>query len=159
MHVATIALPPGVGDFASGAVDHLGHHDALIVLFEYGSESVDQPLFSAQGIPTSLDTDQFSPGVLQRTLRGQAGAQLFFHDAGRAFCLYVVLGSYANRRTLVPAVNEVLDTLAIDELSAGDSTTTTTTGAPSTTTSTTAAPSTTTTIPPGATSTTEPPAP
>jgi hypothetical protein len=114
MHAATIALPPGVGDFASGAVDRLGPDDALVVLFEYDAQSAEQPLFANKGIPRQLEPDAFSPNVLQRTIRGQAGAQLFFNDSARAFCLYVVLGSHANRARLVPAVNQVLATLTID---------------------------------------------
>ena len=98
LHVSTIALPPGLGDFASGAVDKLGPDDALIVLFEYDPASVDQPLFKAAGLPKVLTDGDFSPNVLQRAIRGQAGVQRFFHDAGRAFCLYVVLGSFAHRR-------------------------------------------------------------
>jgi hypothetical protein len=152
VHVATIPLPPGTADFASGAVERLGHEDALIVLFEYGPESVDQPLFEARGIPRSLDADQFNPSVLQRTLRGQAGVQRFFNDAGRAFCLYVVLGAYANRRRLVPQVNQVLASLTIDSSDGATTTTapdtTTTTTAPDTTTTTTA-PDTTTSGPAG----------
>ncbi len=109
-HVSTISLPPDVGDFASGAVDLLGSSDALVVLFEYGPESVGQPLFARNGMPTALDGDDFSPGVLQRSLPGQAGLQVFFHEQGRAFCLYVVLGSYARRRQIVPLVNDVLAT-------------------------------------------------
>ncbi|MDQ1431647.1 MAG: hypothetical protein QOF40_2249 [Actinomycetota bacterium] len=118
LHVSTIALPVGVGDFASGAVDKLGNDDALIVLFEYDAASADQPLFKAKGIPKQLDPDQFNPGVLQRGIKGQAGAQVFFHDVGRAFCIYVVLGSYANRRKLVASVNQVLATLTIAQLDA-----------------------------------------
>jgi hypothetical protein len=139
MHVSTIPLPPDVGDFASGAVEQLGAGDALIVLFEYGPESVDQPLFAAEGIPKQLRPDDFMPGALQRTIRGQSGVQRFFHDAGRAFCLYVVLGSHANRRRVVVSVNQVLATLAIDSPSASPavpSTTTTTPGAPAPTTTT-----------------------
>jgi hypothetical protein len=144
LHVSTIALPIGVGDFASGAVDMLGHEDALIVLFEYDPVSADQPLFRAEGIPKQLQPDEFSPGVLQRAIRGQAGAQVFFHDSGRAFCLYVVLGSFANRRNLVPAVNQVLTTLTIEQLDAA--------GQPAPSSNTTP-PSTATTAP----TTTEPP--
>jgi hypothetical protein len=124
LHVSTIALPPGVGDFASGAVDKLGPNDALIVLFEYDPASIDQPLFKAEGIPTQLSEDAFSPNVLQRSIRGQAGSQQFFHDAARTFCLYVVLGAYTNRRKLVPVVNQVLATLTIDQLGASGTTTT-----------------------------------
>ncbi len=100
LHVSTIALPPGVGDFASGAVDKLGPDDVLIVLFEYDPTSIDQPLFKAEGLSKRLTESDFSPNVLQRNLRGQAGVQRFFHDSGRTFCLYVVLGAYVNRRAL-----------------------------------------------------------
>ncbi len=114
VHVATIPLPMGVGDFASGAVEELGPSDALIVLFEYSPESATKALFAAEGLPRSLALADFSPSVLQRALRGQAGVQHFFHEADRAFCLYVVLGSYQNRAQVVPQVNQVLATFAID---------------------------------------------
>jgi hypothetical protein len=159
MHVSTIALPPGVGDFASGAVEQLAVDDALIVLFEYGPESVDEPLFAAKGIPQQLHADDFMPGVLQRSIRGQSGVQRFFHDADRAFCLYVVLGSHANRRRLVVSVNQVLATLTIDRATASSAPSPTTTTSPpgeplpTTTTAGGASASTSTT-----TSTTAPPA-
>jgi hypothetical protein len=50
---------------------------------------------------------------MQRPLPGQSGAQFFFTEAGRAFCLYVVLGSHARRRQLVPEVNLVLSALSV----------------------------------------------
>ena len=114
VHLATIPLPTGVGDFASGAVERLGNEDALIVVFEYDAASATQPLFASAGVPRALTPADFSPNVLQRSIRGQAGAQVFFNDGGRAFCLYVVLGAYQNRARVVPAVNRVLATLAID---------------------------------------------
>lgn len=118
VHVATIPLPMGVGDFASGAVEDLSPSDALIVLFEYSPESVTKALFAAEGLPRSLAPADFSPSMLQRSLRGQAGVQHFFHEADRAFCLYVVLGSYQNRARVVPEVNKVLATFAIDGVAA-----------------------------------------
>ncbi len=133
LHVSTIALPLGVGDFASGAVERLGVDDVLIVVFEYEPASADQPLFRAAGVPERLEPEDFSPGVLQRRIRGQAGAQLFFNDSGRAFCLYVVLGSFANRRRLVPAVNEVLATLTVEPPGASVQPAPSTAVAPSTT--------------------------
>ena len=90
--------PAGVGDFASGAVDKLGNDDIFIVLFEYDPASVDTPLFKSAGLPRTLTADDFSPNVMQRAIRGQAGVQKFFHDQGRAFCLYVVIGSFVRRR-------------------------------------------------------------
>jgi hypothetical protein len=146
LHAATIPLPPDVGDFASGAVDQLRADDILVVLFEYDPESATQPLFAAEGLPRQLQPDDFSPNVMQRAIKGQAGVQRFFHDQGRAFCLYVVIGGFARRRELVPRVNQVLATLTIQPLDA----TTTTTTAPTTTTTpprNTGSTTTTTTVP------------
>jgi uncharacterized surface protein with fasciclin (FAS1) repeats len=114
VHVATIALPAGSSDFASDSVDQLGRTDALIVLFEYDREAASEPLFAKAGIPRVLQPSDFDPGVLQRSIRGQAGAQAFFHEGDRAFCLYVVLGSYDARADVVPEVNKVLSTMQID---------------------------------------------
>jgi hypothetical protein len=151
LHVSTIALPPDVGDFASGAVDKLRNDDILIVLFEYDAEAVAQPLFASTGIPRVLAADDFSPNVMQRAIRGQAGVQQFFQDEGRAFCLYVVIGAFARRRELVGRVNEVLATLTIapiDAAGAASSRPAPSTTVPTDPSSTTAAPSTTTSTPP-----------
>jgi hypothetical protein len=147
MHAATIPLPPDVGDFASGVVQKLGTADVIVVLFEYAPESIDQPLFGRRGVPRMVAADDFSPSVLQRTVTGQAGLQVFAQEAGRAFCLYVVIGSYARRADLVAEVNALLATLVIDPLP-------TAAGAPSTVppTSTTPSSTTTTTTPPTSTS-------
>ena len=48
-------------------------------------------------------------------MRGQSGCQRFFSVAGRAFCLYVVLGSHARRTLLTPRVNAVLASLRVEE--------------------------------------------
>jgi hypothetical protein len=61
-----------------------------------------------------VSVDAFSPQRLQRTLKGQAGWQRFFVEKGRAFCLYVVLGSYANRITIVKRVNETLTRIEVE---------------------------------------------
>ena len=146
LHASTIAVPPGVGDFASGAVDKLGADDIFVVLFEYDPSSTGTELFKSAGIPRPLSAEDFSPNVMQRAIRGQAGVQKFFNDQGRAFCLYVVIGAYARRKELVKRVNAVLATLTIEPLDASSPTTTTapTTTTPSTTEvpTTTAAPTT-----------------
>jgi hypothetical protein len=144
LHASTIAVPPGVGDFASGAVDKLGNDDVFVVLFEYDPSSADTALFRSAGIPRALAADDFSPNVMQRAIRGQAGVQQFFHDQGRAFCLYVVIGSFARRRELVKKVNAVLATLTIEPLDGSTTTTTepTTTVPPTTEPPTTEAPTT-----------------
>lgn len=112
VHLANFPLVPNRGDFGSGAVEIMQAEDLLIVLFEYASESAGTALFAASGIPSVVSED-FSPERMQRPLPGQSGAQFFFTDAGRAFCLYVVLGSHARRRQLVPEVNQILSTLTL----------------------------------------------
>ena len=105
---ATFVLPGEVGDFGGGAVNLMGDNDIFASLFEYGPESLGTRLFARVGIPRALSTDDFLPYVLRRGLVGQAGTQWFFTEAGRPFTLYVVLGSYARRATLLPRVNDLL---------------------------------------------------
>lgn len=112
VHLANFALPAERGDFGSGAVELMNSGAILLVLFEHGPESVDTALFARSGVP-QLTPDEFDPQQMQRTLNGQSGRQIFFNEAGRAFCLYVVLGSHRQRGTLVPLVNEVLANLVI----------------------------------------------
>jgi hypothetical protein len=114
LHVANFGLPEERGDFGSGAVELMGERDVLIVLFEFGPEAVGTPLFAAEGMPRTLAASDFDPSTLRRGIRGQAGYQAFFHESGRAFCLYVVLGASAARARLVPLVNRVLATVRID---------------------------------------------
>jgi hypothetical protein len=116
VHVATIPLPLDMADYGSDVVEDLRRDDALIVLKEFDPAGVDQPLFAKEGMRRKLKPEHFDPAVLQRRLDGQAGYQEFFHDAGRTFCIYVVLGSYDRRVAVVPRVNAVLATLTIDPL-------------------------------------------
>ena len=51
--------------------------------------------------------------MLRKGITGQTGYQAFFNEAGRAFCLYVVLGNAADRDRLVALVNSVLATVQI----------------------------------------------
>lgn len=113
IHLANFALPAERGDFGSGAVELMSTGALLVILFEHGPESVDTPLFARSGVPT-LTPEEFHPQQMQRTLQGQSGRQIFFNTAGRAFCLYVVLGSHRQREVLVPLVNDVLASLEIE---------------------------------------------
>jgi hypothetical protein len=108
MHAANFALPAERGDFGSGAVELMRRDNVLIALVEYHPSSAGSPMFATPGLPRPLRADDFDPAMLQRRISGQAGVQRFFSSAGRAFALYVVLGSYADRRRLVASVNEVL---------------------------------------------------
>jgi hypothetical protein len=108
VHLANFALPEHRGDYGSGAVDVMTGQDILIVLFEFGPEAVGQPLFARHGLPRALTPARFSPNALQRTRPGQVGRQIFFTEQGRAFSLYVVLGSREAAPVLTPKANRVL---------------------------------------------------
>jgi hypothetical protein len=116
LHAATFPLPEQRGDFGSGAVELMGPSDVFVSLIEFHPEAADKPLFRRGGLPRPLPASAFDPNTLQRALPGQAGAQLFFNHGGRAWCLYVVIGSSVLRRFALPKVNSLLQTidLAVD---------------------------------------------
>jgi hypothetical protein len=113
LHAASVPLPPDRGDYGSGAVDLLGTGDVFVSLVEFHPDAARTPLFAVDGPPRRLSSDDFRADSLQRTVPGQSGCQRFFRSRGRAFCLYVVLGSHARRHLLVPVVNALLETLDI----------------------------------------------
>jgi hypothetical protein len=113
-HFSTFALPTEVGDFGGGAVNLMGVGDIFATLFEYGPESLGQPLFARQGMPRALGGADFRPYVLRRGLGGPSGTPWFFTEAGRPFTLYIVLGSHAQRAALVPRVNDLLGTMTVN---------------------------------------------
>lgn len=112
MHLANFPLPSDRGDFGSGAVDIMRFDNVFVALAEFGPESVGAPLFERQGLPV-VRAEDFDPNQMQRPLAGQSGAQYFFTHQGRAFVLYVALGSHARRRELVPEVNQLLANVQI----------------------------------------------
>jgi len=113
MHLANFALPVPRGDFGGGAVELMGKGAVFISLFEHERAAAGTPLFASEGVPWPLRPDDFDPNRMQRPLPGQSGAQWFFRSAGRAFCLYVVLGSHARRAVLVREANRALATVTL----------------------------------------------
>lgn len=107
-HLASFPLPEQRGDYGSGAVQRMGWDDVLIVLLEFDPASTAQPLFRLHGLPRTLRPSDFGRDTLQQRIEGQGGCQIFFQQAGRAFCLYVVVGSYVDRTDLIPTVDDVL---------------------------------------------------
>ena len=108
LHLANFGLGSERGDFGSGVVGTMGARHAFVALLEYGPELAGTALFSPRGVPRPRQAD-FSPDCLQRRLPGQLGFQRFFTVGSRAMCLFVVLGSVGNARTLVADVNTTLD--------------------------------------------------
>ena len=114
VHLSTRALPVVRGDLGGGIVSELGQEDVFLVLFEYGPTSAAEPLFADNvGVPWPLALEDFDAASLRTQLPGQLGCQRFFSLNGRAFMLYVVLGSESARRRLVPAVNAALATVTV----------------------------------------------
>jgi hypothetical protein len=114
VHAATVALPAGRGDYGGGLVELLGPDDLFVSLLEFGPEAARSPLFGHLAAVPGLTPDAYRPRQLQRTIRGQAGVQRFFTTAGRAFCLYSVVGSLANRVPLTARANQILGTIRVE---------------------------------------------
>jgi len=114
LHLANFALPAVRGDYGGGAVERMGRGGIFISLLEHPPAEGASALFSVEGVPWPLAADDFSPDTMQRTIAGQAGHQSFFTHQGRAFCLYVVLGSYRSRALLVREVNAALAAVAFE---------------------------------------------
>lgn len=112
-HFASFPLPSRRGDFGGGAVDLMGPNDAFISLFDYGRQSAGTALFATEGPPTALDAGHFDRSVLQKPLPSQSGVQRFFTAAGRAMCLYIVVGSHIDRAEVLPEINKFLSSLTI----------------------------------------------
>jgi hypothetical protein len=107
VHAATIALPRSRGDFGSDVAPLLGADDVFCSLFEYDAASSREALFADRGLPVVRPSD-FQVGALQRPRPGQSGAQFFFSEAGRAFCLFAILGSHGRRHAGAVKVNALV---------------------------------------------------
>jgi hypothetical protein len=112
LHLANFGMGSERGDFGSGVVGTMGPRHAFVALLEYGPELAGTPLFEPRGVPRPRQAD-FSPDCLQRRLPGQLGYQRFFTVGSRAMCLFVVLGSAGNARTLVTDVHDTLDAVEV----------------------------------------------
>lgn len=114
MHVGSFPLAPGRGDYGSAAVETMRRDDVFVALLEDDPGSAGTALYRGRGMPRSLAPEQFSPATLQRVIPGQAGSQTFFAESGRAFRLYVVLGSWVESTVLITKVNTVLPAIGIE---------------------------------------------
>lgn len=114
LHAATFALPAERGDYGGGAVDLMGPDDVFVCIHEWDPADAGRGLYAADSPGLPLHPDDFLPTSLQHLLPGQSGLQRFYSQAGRALCLYVVLGSHVRRSILVPRANAVAATLIVE---------------------------------------------
>jgi hypothetical protein len=108
VHAATFALPSDRGDYGDGAVQLMSATDVFVALVEFEPSSTATALFASRGFPPPLRGDDFSRASLQVSIGGHAGTQRWFTDQARAWCLYVVLGSWDHRAALVGRANELI---------------------------------------------------
>jgi hypothetical protein len=113
VHLASFAMNAVRAPYGSGVVEYMGADDAFVALLEFAPQSATTALFARHGPPRRLRATDFSPSRLQRTIKGQLGAQVFFRENGRAFCCYVVLGGIEALRVALGDVNAVLSGLEI----------------------------------------------
>ena len=113
LHAANFPLPAEDGDYGAKATGSMGPGGAFVAITEFEPEMANQPLFHRRGLPPRIRPADLSPRTLMRVRSGQAGIQRFFHDHGRAFCLYVVVGTEPSRMRLCRWVSDVLGTVEI----------------------------------------------
>jgi hypothetical protein len=111
-HFANFPLPAQRADFGGDVVEAMRPGDAFIVLFEYEPESAGEALFAARGVPL-VDSRDFDRDTVQYPIPGQSGVQRFFQERGRAFCLYVVVGSHVDRADILPQVKSVIASIEV----------------------------------------------
>lgn len=113
LHMATKPLVHDRGDYGSGVVEGLGPEDTFLALVEFDREAASSALFAKSGVPRRVVPRSLNRNTLQRVIAGQGGLQAFANEEGRAFCLYVVVGSIRNREAVVERINAALVTLEI----------------------------------------------
>jgi hypothetical protein len=113
LHAGNFPLPVDDGDFGSEAVARMPNEGIFIAVTEYRGDMAGQPLFAHTGVPIPVADSDLSAQGLQRTIPGQSGAQRFFTEKGRPFCLYVVVGSSPSPWKLLKQANTVLKSLSI----------------------------------------------
>ena len=115
LHAATFPLPPSDGEFGSRATQRMPAGGLFLSLTEYRTGEgieVTGGLFG-NPMPRTLAGEHFSSRSLLQARAGQRGLQRFFSDAGRAFCLYVVVADGAAQGRRLEAVSDVLSSLDI----------------------------------------------
>ena len=113
LHAANFPLPEARGDYGSGAVETMTSDNVFVALLEFEPELATTALYAPVGMPRALDPADFRNNGMQRWIPGQAAYQAFFNEDGRAFCLYIVIGSYRRRHALAAEAEKLIRTIRI----------------------------------------------
>jgi hypothetical protein len=115
LHAANFPLPAEDGDYGTTATSAMPRRGVFATLIEFrpgGGLKPGAGLYAPRGVPAELGPEDFAPETMLRALPGQAGAQRFFTEAGRPFCLYAVIGG-RQAREHVPRLSEALRAVRI----------------------------------------------
>jgi hypothetical protein len=113
LHAGDFPLPPNDGDFGLEAITTMRPDGAFVVLAEYDPAVGGRGLFWRADTPWPLRESSPRPRSMQRPRTGRAGVQRFFTANGRAFCLYLVVGTASGTSGPVRRANSVLATVKI----------------------------------------------
>jgi hypothetical protein len=117
LHASTYSLRSETGgdggDFGSTVILMMGPVDVFVAIVEYAEPPTAEIFAGRTGVPAPLHPGDFHPSVMQRLVAGMAGCQLFFNESGRSFCLYAVIGSYADAATLCAKVNAIIGSIDV----------------------------------------------
>ncbi len=114
MHLANFQLPKALAEYGDELYTELGPADVFVSVIDFGPLEPGQQLFSHLGIPSSLAPEDFSPDAAVRGLAGGTATQYFFQEAGRGYCLFIVVGSHRERSDILDELNAVLSTVRFD---------------------------------------------
>ena len=118
LHVANFVLPPRDGDFGTGATHGMRRGSIFSTLTEYRADRHLQPgagLF-AHMRPGSISAHDFRANAVLQSRPGHRGAQWFFSEAERAFCLYVVVNAGPGASRLIEDVSHCIQSLRFGRL-------------------------------------------
>lgn len=115
LHAASFALPAVRGDFGGGAVELMAPTDVFVALVEFDPAAGATPLYEQLGLRRPITATSFDRATMHRPLPGHSGHQQFFHTpGGRAFSLYVAIGSHRLRASSAARADRVVATIRID---------------------------------------------
>ena len=120
LHAASVAMPPDDSSYAGRLASAMGSSGTLLSLVEFDPALAGDALFREGRLPLSLALADMSPASLQVRRPGHAGTQRFFAAAGRAFCLYVIVGTGTDAAGRIRALNAVLASLRIEPAPASE---------------------------------------
>jgi hypothetical protein len=115
LHAGNFAVRPEGSTFGQYSIERMDVQKAMVVVVEYGPASVGTALFSSGRWPPSLLVVDLNPANFPGPApEGLAGNQNFVTVNGRAFCIYTVLGLVGGAAPLMPQVNHVLESIAVE---------------------------------------------